>query len=181
MVHITVAAAAAAAKSLQSCLTLCDPIDSSPPGSPVPGILQARTPEWVAISFSNAWNWKVKVKSLSRVRLLATHGLQPTRLLRPWDSPGKSHITTSTQKSMCFSNWTILDLVLFESKLFHPYKLLLCSLICICLSSTPFVCGPWSSEQFSVFHEALVLICMELNCAQSHSICHNALLTVATQ
>ena len=66
------AAAAAVAKLLQSCPTLCDPIDSSPPGSPVPGILQARTLEWVAISFSNAWKWKVKVKSLSRVRLLAT-------------------------------------------------------------------------------------------------------------
>ena len=63
---------ATAAKSLQSCLTLCDPIDGSPPGSAVPGILQARTLEWVAISFSNAWKWKVKVKSLSRVRLLAT-------------------------------------------------------------------------------------------------------------
>ena len=59
-------------KSLQSCPTLCDPIDSSPPGSAVPGILQARTLEWVAMSFSNAWKWKVKVKSLSRVRLLAT-------------------------------------------------------------------------------------------------------------
>ena len=64
--------AAAAAKSLQSCPTLCDPRDSSPPGSPVPGILQARTLEWVAISFSNVWKWKVKVKSLSRIRLLAT-------------------------------------------------------------------------------------------------------------
>ena len=63
---------AAAAKSLQSCPTLCDPIDGSPPGSPVPGILQARTLEWVAISFSNAGKWKVKVRSLSRVRLLAT-------------------------------------------------------------------------------------------------------------
>ena len=63
--------AAVAAKSLQSCTTLCDPIDGSPPGSPIPGILQARTLEWVAISFSNAWKWKVKVKSLSRVRLLA--------------------------------------------------------------------------------------------------------------
>ena len=61
---------AAAAKSLQSCPTLCDPIDSSPPGSPIPRILQARTLEWVAISFSNAW--RVKVKSLSHVRLLAT-------------------------------------------------------------------------------------------------------------
>ena len=55
--------AAATAKSLQSCPTLCDPIDGSPPGSPVPGILQARTLEWVAISFSNAWRWKVKVIS----------------------------------------------------------------------------------------------------------------------
>ena len=64
--------ATAAAKALQSCPTLCDPIDGSPPGSPVPGTLQARTLEWVAISFSNAWKWKVKVKSLSRVRLLAT-------------------------------------------------------------------------------------------------------------
>ena len=64
--------AAAAAKSIQSCPTLFDPIDGSPPGSPVPGILQARTLERVAISFSNAWKWKVKVKSLSRVRLLAT-------------------------------------------------------------------------------------------------------------
>ena len=66
------AATATAAKSLQSCPTLCDPIDRSPPGSPVPGILQARTLEWVVISFSNAWKWKVKGKSLSRVWLLAT-------------------------------------------------------------------------------------------------------------
>ena len=64
--------AATAAKSLQSCLTLSHPIDGSPPGSPVPGILQARTLEWVAISFSNAWKWKNKVKSLSCVPLLAT-------------------------------------------------------------------------------------------------------------
>ena len=63
---------AVAAKSLQSCPTLCDPIDSSPPGSPVPGILQAGTLQWVAVSFSNAWKWKVKVKSLSRVWLFAT-------------------------------------------------------------------------------------------------------------
>ena len=63
---------AAADKSLHSCPTLCDSIDHSPPGSPIPGILQARTLEWVAISFSNAWKWKVKVKSLSRVWLFAT-------------------------------------------------------------------------------------------------------------
>ena len=64
--------AAAAAKLLQSCPTLCNPIDGLLPGSPIPGILQARTLDWVAISFSNAWKWKVKGKSLSRVRLLAT-------------------------------------------------------------------------------------------------------------
>ena len=64
--------AAAASKSLQSCPTLCDPIDGSPPGSLDPGILQARTLEWVAISFSSVWKWKVKVKLLSRVRLLVT-------------------------------------------------------------------------------------------------------------
>ena len=82
-------AAAAAAKSLQSCPTLCDPIDGSPPGSVIAGILQARTLEWVAISFSNAWKWKVKVKLLSRVRLFMTSW---TAYQAPpsMDFPGKS-------------------------------------------------------------------------------------------
>ena len=80
------AAAAAAAKLLQLCQTLCNPTDSSPPGSAVPGILQARTLEWVAISFSNAWKWSCPVVSDSS----QPHGLQPTRLLRSWDFPGKS-------------------------------------------------------------------------------------------
>ena len=79
-------AVTAAAKPLQSCPTLCNPIDSSPPGSPVPGILQARTLEWVAISFSNAWKWSRSVVSDSS----RPHGLEPTRLLHPWDFPGKS-------------------------------------------------------------------------------------------
>ena len=79
------------AKSLQSCRTLYDPIDGSPPGSPIPGILQARTLEWVAVSFSNAWKWKVKVKSLSPVWLLATPWIVATRLLHPWDFPDKSN------------------------------------------------------------------------------------------
>ena len=74
LVNLTnrLAAAAATAKSLQSCLTLCDPIDGSPVGSSVPGILQARILEWVAISLSSAWKWKVKVKLLSYARPLAT-------------------------------------------------------------------------------------------------------------
>ena len=81
----------AAAKSLQSCPTLCDPTDGSPLGSPVPGILQARTLEWAAISFSNAWKWKVKVKSLSRVWLLATpwtaaYQAPPSIVLKKWET-----------------------------------------------------------------------------------------------
>ena len=82
--------AAAAAKSLQSCPTLCHPRDDSPPGSPVPGILQARTLEWVAISFSNAWKGRVKVKLLSHVRLLATSWTAAHQALHPWDFPGRS-------------------------------------------------------------------------------------------
>ena len=83
--------AAAAAKSLQSCPTLCNPIDGSPPVSPIPGILQARTLEWVAISFSKAWKGKVKVKSLSHVWLFTTPWTAAYQLLRPWDFPGKSN------------------------------------------------------------------------------------------
>ena len=85
----------AAAKSIQSCPTLCDPIDGRLSGSLLPGILQARTLEWVAISFSNAWKWKVKVKSLSRVQLFVTPGTGPPGFFRqeywsglPFPSPG---------------------------------------------------------------------------------------------
>ena len=80
---------AATAKSLQSCPTLCDPINSSPPGSPVPGILQARTLEWVAISFSIAWKWKWSHLVVSEPQR-RPHGLWPSRLLCPWDFPDKS-------------------------------------------------------------------------------------------
>ena len=78
------------AKLLQSCPTLCDPIDGSSPGSPVPGILQARILEWVAISFSNAWKRKVKVKSLSRLWLLATPWTAAYQAPLSMDFPGKS-------------------------------------------------------------------------------------------
>ena len=116
------AAAAAAAKSLQSCPTLCDCIDGRPSGSPVPGILQARTLEWVAISFSSAWKWKVKVKSLSRVQLLATQwtaayrappsmglsrqeywsGMPSPSLKRPWNPLNSSSLIYSH----CARHWT---------------------------------------------------------------------------
>ena len=82
-----------AAKSLQSCPTLCDSIDGNPPGSPIPGILQARTLEWVAISFSNAWKWKVKGKSLSRVRLLAT----------PWTAAHQAPLSMGFARQECWS------------------------------------------------------------------------------
>ena len=83
-------AAAAAAKSLRLCLTLCDPIDGSPLGSSVPGILQARTLEWVSISFSNARKLKVKGKSLSHVQLLATPWTAAHQAPLSWDFPDKS-------------------------------------------------------------------------------------------
>ena len=108
------AAAAAAAKLLQPCRTLCDPTDSLPPGTPIPGILQARTLEWVAISFFNAWKWKVKVRSFSRVRLLAT----------PWTAAHQA------PPSMGFSRqeyWIGLPLPSLLSKIKSnkiPYKLL---------------------------------------------------------
>ena len=107
--------AAATANSLQSCLTLCDSIDGSPSGFLIPGILQARTVEWVAISFSNAWKWKMKVKSLSHVQLLATPwtaayqaplsmgfpgkstGVGCHRLLQPHILPPPKHTHTSKQ------------------------------------------------------------------------------------
>ena len=89
--------AAAAAKSLQSCLTLCDPIDGSPPGSRVPGILQARTLEWVAISFSNAWKWKVK--SLSRVQLFAA----------PWTAPYQAPPTMGFSRQEYWSGLPLLN------------------------------------------------------------------------
>ena len=90
MIVSSISDAGKTAKLLQSCPTLCDPIDGSPPGSAVPGILQARTLEWVAISFSNAWKWKVKVKSLSCVRLVATPWTAAYQARPSMDFPGKS-------------------------------------------------------------------------------------------
>ena len=94
---------AVVAKSLQSCLTLCNPIDSSPPVSPIPGILQARTLEWVAISFSNAWQWKVRVKSLSHVRLLAT----------PWTAAHQAPPSMGFSRQEYWSGVPLPSLILF--------------------------------------------------------------------
>ena len=126
------AAAAAAAKSLQSCPTLCDPIDVSPPGYPIPGILQARTPEWVAISFSSAWKWKVKLKLLSHVQLLADcslpgssiHGIFQARALE-WSVIAFSRARASDTEMN--TDWKLLEdgnFVLFTAYL-HGLKQLL--------------------------------------------------------
>ena len=93
-----------AAKSLQSCdwsATLYDPTDGSPPGSPVPGILQARTLDWIAISFSNAWKWKVKVKSLSHVRLLVT----------PWTAAYQAPLSTGFSRQEYWSEVPLPSLI----------------------------------------------------------------------
>ena len=120
--YLLTPAAATAAKSLQSCPTLCNPIDGSPPGSSIPGILQARTLEWVAVSFFNAWKWKVKVKSLSRVWLLATTWTEAYQALPsmgfsrqeywsgvPLPSPTHTHIYTIfiTKNSIPLSHFSM--------------------------------------------------------------------------
>ena len=114
----------APAKSLQLCLTLCGPIDGSPPGYPVPGILQARTLEWVAISFSNAWKWKVWVKSLSRVQLLAT----------PWTAAHQAPLSMGFSRQEYWSGLPLPSPMLFTRKLLyfknkksHKKRYLICS------------------------------------------------------
>ena len=107
---------AAAAKLRQSCPTLCDPIDGSPPGSPVPGILQARTLEWVVISFSNAWKWKVKVKSLSCVQLFAT----------PWTAAHQAPLSTGFSRQEYWSGSPVpssvtVSRVYVISTVLHPF------------------------------------------------------------
>ena len=109
----------AAAKSLQSCPTLCDSIDGNPPGSPIPGILQARTLEWVAISFSNAGKWKVKGKSLSRVRLFATPWTAVHQAPLSMDFPGKTagvgcHCLLQEVFIVCLNIWCASKLEISE-------------------------------------------------------------------
>ena len=158
--------AAAAAKSLQSCPTLCDPIDGSPPGSAIPGILQARTPEWVAISFSNAWKWKMKVKSLSRVRLLAT----------PWTAAYQAPLSMGFSKqeywsglalplrSFCFlckkwATWlkvVIYNFVLPYQTLFLSRSILYLELLFMWEIWVKFIFLPMPHTSIFVFHPYLM-------------------------
>ena len=113
----------AVAKSLQSCPTLCDPIDGSPPGSPISGILKARTLEWVAIS-SNAWEWKMKVKLLSHVRLLATlwtvaHQAPPSMGLSRQEYWSGVPLPSLIYTLLCIKYWVSRQLF---TVLFHPHQ-----------------------------------------------------------
>ena len=135
------AAAATAAKSLQSCPTLCNPTDSSPPGSPVPGILQARTLEWVAISFSNAGKWKVKVKSLSHVWLFAT----------PWTAAYQAPLSMGYSRQ---EYWSVVP-----SQIFQILLLTLSCLLCRFL------------EFFGAHCTALCLLWLNLILFQFSSFC----------
>ena len=142
---------AAAAKSLQKCPTLCDPIDGSPPGSPIPGILQARTLEWVAISFSNAWKWKVKVKSLSHVRLLvspwtAAHQAPPSMgFSRQEYWSGLPLPSLEVQAKLCLLYYKLSQLYIF----FWFPPLVVSQHILMC---TSFVGGMGKFLDFSNFH-----------------------------
>ena len=138
---------------LQSCLTLCDPIDGSPPGSPVPGILQARTLEWVAISFSNAWKWKVKVKSFSRVRLLAT----------PWTAAHKAPPSMGFSRQEYWSGLPLPSPISLSTYIYiyqsidpsvyiymvslNPHGCMNAKLLQSCLTlCNPMDCHPWGSS-----------------------------------
>ena len=143
---------AAAAKSLQSCPTLCDPVDSSPPGCLVPGILQARTLEWVAISFPNVWRWKVKVKSLIRVRLLAT----------PWTAAYQAPPSMGFSRQEYWSGDSVSSVQ---------------SLSCVRLFATPCTAARQASLSITNSWSLMKLMPIELVMPSSHLIlCHPLLL-----
>ena len=142
--------AAAAAKSLQSCPTLCDPIGSSPPGSPVPGILQARTLEWLAISFSNAWKWKVESESEIAQSCptlsnpvdcgppgSSVHGIFQARVLE-WGAIAFSWLMLVVNKSI-FPLYFILFITQLQFSLLTPS----------CVSSTNFQIPSWYFPRWS--------------------------------
>ena len=118
------------AKSLQSCPTLRDPVDGRPPCSPIPGILQERTLEWVAISFSDAWQWKVKVKSLSRVRLFVT----------PWTAAYQAPLSMGVSRQEYWSAVPLpspfYPMVVYKTNVWWP-KVLWCPAVCWCQICSP--------------------------------------------
>ena len=139
---------AAAAKSLQSCLTLCSPIDGSPPGCPVPGILQARTLEWVAISISNAWKWKVKEKLLSCVWLLAT----------PWTAAHQAPPSMGFSRQEYWSGVPLPSLTLMLRILYYFLGFVSVSKIKICLQNNEiFIRMNWAEA--NICHGLVETLC----------------------
>ena len=183
--------AAAAAKSLQLCPTLCDPIDESPPGSSVPGILQARTLEWVAISFSNAWKWKVKVK----VKLCPTlsdpmdcslqgssiHGISQASVLE-WGAIAFSEEISSLSHSVIFLDF--FALMAEEGFLISScYSLELC-IRCLYLSFSPFlftsllftaICKASPDSHFAFLHFfSIGMLLIPVSCIRSQTSVHSS-------
>ena len=130
---------AAAAKSLQSCLTLCDPIDGSPSGCTIPGILQVRTLEWVAISFSNARKWKVKVKSLSRVWLLAT----------PWTAAHQAPPSLGFSRQEHWSGCRCLSALAAAAAAKSRQS---CTTLCDPTDGSPLGSHPWDTPGKNTYH-----------------------------
>ena len=171
--YYSLTTAASAAKSLQSCPTLCDPIDGSPPGSPVPGVPQARTLEWAAISFSSAWKWKVKVKLLSCVWLSdpmdcslpgsSVHGVFQARVLE-WGAIAFSDSLTTT-----FHEMTPVILRSWDSRPHLP-SLQPCYVVVVVVQSlshirllvTPWTAAHQASLSFTISWSVLKLMSLEL-------------------
>ena len=164
---------AAAAKSLQSCPTLCDPIDGSPPDSPIPGILQARTMEWVAISFSNAWKWKVKVKSFNCVWLLSTpwtaaYQAPPSMGFSRqeyWSGlPLPSLLSIGNEFPELFFIWksiyfSFIFKISFIFLHFSRYRSLNCLFFFSQHSFSSCLCGFWWEVCWNICHVRLLVIC----------------------
>ena len=145
--------AAAAATSFQSCPTLCDPIDGSPPGSSVPGILQAGILEWVAISFSSAWKWKVKVKSFSRVQLFAT----------PWTAAHQAPLSMGFPRQ---EYWSGVSLPSPANPKLPIYPSPLVTMVCsLCLSLLLSPVNQWS-------HSVVPSLCKPMDCSLPGSSIH---------
>ena len=168
---------AAAAKLPHSCPTLCDSTDGSPSASPVPGILQARTLEWVAIAFSNAWKWKWKWSCSVMSNSSRPHGLQPTRLLHSWDFPGKStgvgchcllrlHPLNVVYEPMevGLPNWGMILKGPINWALAYPSH-----------SPRTVLLIKFSSVQFSSFTQSCLTLCNPMNCSMPGLPVHHQL------
>ena len=185
------AAAAAAATSLQSCLTLWDPIDGSPPGSAIPGILQARTLEWVDISFSNVWKWKVKVKPLNHVQLLATPctaayqapssmGFSRQEYWSGLTLPSPEEISSPSlllfsSISLCWSRRKALSLLAILWNSAFKWKYLSFSPLLFASLHFTAVCNAYSDNHFAILHFfSMGMVLIPLSCTMPPIYIHSS-------